>query len=57
VDVKIPMDLLERLEAIARRQGKSRHLAIREAIAEWVERHGTKGDDAALERDREGGQK
>lgn len=38
VDVKIPLELLEQLERIAEAEGKSRHLAIREAIAEWVEK-------------------
>jgi len=38
VNVKIPLQLLERLEALARARGIPRHQAIREAIAEWVER-------------------
>ena len=38
VDVKIPLQLLERLEAIARARHMTRHLAIREAILEWVAR-------------------
>ena len=36
--MKIPLELLEQLERIAEAEGKSRHLAIREAIAEWVEK-------------------
>ena len=38
VEVKIPLDLKERLERLAKAKGISRHLAIREAIAEWVEK-------------------
>jgi predicted transcriptional regulator len=37
--VKIPLDLLERLLEIAERRHINRHQAIREAIAEYVERH------------------
>ena len=39
VEVKIPLEILEQLEAVAKSEGKTRHYAIREAIAEWVEKH------------------
>ena len=38
IDVRVPLDLLERLEALADARGITRHQAIREAIAEWVEK-------------------
>jgi hypothetical protein len=37
VDVRIPTEILERLEAIAAARGISRHQVIREALARYVE--------------------
>ncbi|WP_316411348.1 ribbon-helix-helix protein, CopG family [Mesoterricola sediminis] len=49
--MRVPLDLLERLEAIAAERGISRHQAIREAIAEWVEKRDAKGEEDARDQD------
>lgn len=50
VDVRIPEDILEALIAIAERRGISKHHLIREALAEYVERHERPADRATTDR-------
>jgi hypothetical protein len=53
VDVRIPEDILERLEAIAKGRGISRHQVIRKALAEFVERNPASAEREPLDAKRE----
>jgi len=54
VEVKIPLELAERLEALAKARGISRHQWIREAMAEKVERDEKQGSPDPQEDPRQG---